>query len=100
MGGYMSIAKEAVSEFATGHGTVGAAVAALTTAAIPLLKYVIIKADLTNTNNVFVGGPGVSATTGFMLDAGEATPPIHIDNLSKVYVIGGAAGQGFSWLAV
>jgi hypothetical protein len=100
MGGYVSIAREASTEFSTGHGTVGVTKAALASASAPLSKYVIIKADLTNTNNVFVGGPTVTTTTGFLLDAGEATPPIHIDDLSKVYVVGDAASQGFSWLAV
>lgn len=100
MGGYVSIAKEAASEFKTGHGVVGAAKAAVATAETLLIRYVVIKADLGNTNNVYVGGSNVLTTTGFMLDAGEATPPIHIDDLSKVWVIGGAASQGYSWLAI
>lgn len=100
MGGYVSIANEAASEFSHGHGTVGAAKAALASAETPLKRYVIIKADLGNSNNVFVGGPTVTTSTGFMLDAGESTPPIHIDDLSKVYVIGDAASQGYSWLAI
>ncbi len=100
MPGYVSIANEAVNEFKTGHGIAGAAKAAVATAETPLMKYVIIKADLGNSNNVYVGGPNVLTTTGFMLDAGEVTPPIHIDDLSKVWVIGGAASQGYSWLAI
>jgi hypothetical protein len=100
--GYINIGREALEEFQVGQGTVGAASAVLVAAnlAKPILKYVIIKADLTNTDDVFVGTASVTASTGFRLDAGEVTPPIHIDDLSKVYVIGGAASQGYSWLAV
>jgi hypothetical protein len=100
MGGYVNIAKEAGEEFQNGHGTIGAAKAALVSAENLINKYVIIKADLTNTNNVFVGTSTVTAVNGFMLDAGEVTPPIPIDDLSKVYIIGDAASQGYSWLAV
>jgi len=100
MGGYVSIANEAASEFKTGHGTVGTTpVVALITVETPVKKYVEVKADLTNTNNIFVGINTVSTTTGFLLDAGESVR-IPIDDLSKVYVVADAAAQGFSWLAV
>lgn len=92
----------ALEEFQAGQGTVGAASQPLAAvgASHTVLRYVVIKADLTNTNDVFVGPNGVSAGSGFRLDAGEVTPPIPIDELSKVYVIGGAASQGYSWLAI
>ena len=99
MAGHVSIANEALPEFLHGHGTVGTTKAVIANQT-PLKKYVIIKADLTNTNNIFVGGVNVTAANGFMLDAGESTPPIHIDDLSKVYVIGDAASQSYSWLAI
>jgi len=100
--GYVNIGREAAEEFQVGQGSVGAASQPLAVvgASRSVLKYVIIKADFTNTNDVFVGTSGVTTTTGFRLDAGEATPPIPIDELSKVHVIGGAALQGYSWLAI
>ena len=91
--------RESVEEFKAGHGTVGVSSQVLANPQ-DVVKYVVIKADLTNTNDVFVGGSGVATSNGFRLDAGEATPPIHIDDLGKVYVVGGAAAQGYSWLAV
>jgi hypothetical protein len=98
---YTNIGKEAAEEFQAGQGTVGLTPQPIEAAGhLPVSKYVIVKADLVNANDVFVGTSTVSATTGFRLDAGEATPPIHIDDLSKVFVLGGAASQGYSWLAV
>jgi len=99
---YVNIGREAVAAFQAGQGTVGVAAQKLSAldAVPPVMKYVIVKADATNTNNVFVGPSGVTATTGFRLDAGEVTPPIHVDDVSKVSVIGDAASQGYSWLAV
>jgi hypothetical protein len=91
--------KESIEEFKSGHGTVGTTAQVLGNSQL-VTKYVVIKADLTNTNNVFVGPSGVTATTGFLLDAGESTPPIQIDDVGKVFVIGDAAAQGYSWMAV
>ena len=99
---YVNIGREALTAFQAGQGTVGATAQKLAAlnAVPPVLKYVIVKADATNSNNVFAGPSGVDATIGFRLDAGETTPPIHIDDVSKVSVIGDAASQGYSWLAV
>jgi hypothetical protein len=99
MGGYVSIAREAAAGFLTGHGVAGVAKTQVVAVATPLQKYVEIKADLTNTNNVYVGVSNVLTTTGYMLDAGELIR-IPVDDMSKVWVIGGAAAQGYSWLAV
>jgi len=100
MGGYVSIAREASEEFSTGHGSVGTTpVVRLASAEAPVEKYVEVKADLTNTDNIFVGIITVTITTGFLLDAGESVR-IPINDLSKVYVVADAAAQGFSWLAV
>jgi hypothetical protein len=99
MGGYVSIAREAAAGFLTGHGVAGVAKSQVATVQTPIEKYVEIKADLTNTNNVYVGVSNVLTTTGYMLDAGELIR-IPVDDLSKVWVIGGAAAQGFSWIAI
>jgi len=93
---------QALEEFQAGQGTVGATSQPLAAvgATHSVERYVIVKADVGNTNDVFVGPSTVAAGTGFRLDAGEVTPPIQIDELFKVYVVGGAASQGYSWLAV
>jgi len=99
MGGFVSIARESSDHFTTGHGVAGAAKSQVATAEMLVDKYVEIKADLANTNNVYVGIANVTTVIGYCLDAGELIR-IPIDDLSKVWVIGGAAAQGYSWLAV
>lgn len=52
-----------------------------------------IKADDANSNDVFVGGSNVSAIAGFRLDAGQALSGVVISDLSRVFIVGGAAAQ-------
>jgi hypothetical protein len=95
----MDIQKTAVPEFKTGHGSVGTS-AAVAGPGFPCVKGVTIKADLANGNNVYVGhSDQVSASNGFVLDAGEDVF-IEVDSLDKVWVIGGAAAQGYSYVAI
>lgn len=96
----MDIQKITVEEFKAGHGTIGTTAAKASTLAIRAVKGVKIKADLGNGNNVYVGhGSGVTSTNGYTLDAGEEVT-IEVDSLDKVWVIGGVADQGYSWLVV
>jgi hypothetical protein len=86
-------------EFKAGHGTIGTT-AARAGVGIPVALKVIIKADLANGNNIYVGhDSSVSGTNGFTLDAGEFVE-IEIDSLDKIWVVGGAADQGYSWIAI
>lgn len=82
----------------TGHGTVGTSEAKISAVSFPIAKHVVIRAAAGNTNTITVGRPG-QAVNGFILAAGEQTPPIYVDETDKVRVIGGAAGQDFSYLA-
>jgi hypothetical protein len=94
----MDIQKEAVEEFFSGHGVVGTAsqVAGIERRCV---KGVWIKADLANGNNVYVGHAESVGANGIVLDAGEDVF-IPIDSLDKVWVYGGAASQGYSYIAV
>jgi hypothetical protein len=95
----MDIQKTTVSEFKTGHGTVGGT-AAVAGPAFRCIKGVTIKADLANGNNVYVGHDNsLSASNGFVLDAGEEVF-IEVDSLASVWVFGGAADQGYSYVAI
>lgn len=95
----MEIQKETVPEFKTGHDTIGTT-PAVAGVELLALKYVRIKADLGNSDNVYVGNtPSVSSENGFQLDAGEHVD-IPVDSLAKVFVVGDAADQGFSYLVV
>lgn len=95
----MNIERSSKAEFRAGAGTVGltAQAAGIKMAAA---KSVTIKADAANTDVVYVGhDASVTAATGFALAKGESVE-IAVDSLDKVYVIGGAASQKYSWLAV
>lgn len=93
----MDIQQVTVGEFKAGHGTVDDTPikAGLT---LHAMKHVKIKADLDNSDNVYVGhDQNVSASNGYPLDAGEEVD-VPVDSLDKVWVVGGAADQGYGWL--
>lgn len=62
-------------------------------------KYVMLRANGANGNVIMVGHSAAGAGDGFILSAGQQSPPIHVANLNKVYLVGGAADQGYSWIA-
>ena len=95
----INIGKESLEDgFLTGNGTVGTSEAKISAVNFPIRKHVVIRADSGNTNTITVGRPG-AATVGYVLAAGEQTPPLYVDETDKVRVIGGAASQNFSWVA-
>lgn len=87
-------------EFHVGNGTVGTSSQKITALSLKAYKYVKVRADAGNGNDIYVGtSENVSASNGFILDAGEEVE-IPIDFTDKVWVLGGAADQDYSWLAV
>jgi hypothetical protein len=64
---------------------------------IPNRLGVIVKALGENTAAVYIGGNGVTISTGFELNAKEATPSLFVDNVQKIYAISAAAGQKVCW---
>lgn len=92
------LGKESVASFAAGDGTVGTS-SAVQLPGRTVLKHVVVRANGGNTNIVMVGHSEATVAAGFVLAAGEETPPIYVDDLSKIWVLGGAASQGFSWIA-
>ena len=65
----------------------------------PVRKYVMLRANGANGNVIMVGHSAAAVGDGFILSAGQQSPPLHVDNLNKLYLVGGAADQGFSWIA-
>ena len=86
-----------VEIFRAGQLTVGVAGVQLMEDSTPMTYGVTIKADASNANNVFVGRINVSATTGFVLDAGEEIF-IPIRSLNKVHLIADAVDQKVHWI--
>ena len=61
---------------------------------------IILRAHVTNTGNIYVGGKGVNTTNGFILGAGEALS-IQIDNTKKtIWINADVTGEGVSWIAL
>ena len=65
----------------------------------PVKKYVMLRANGANGNVIMVGNTAANVEDGFILSAGQQSPPLHVDNLNKLYIVGGAADQGYSWIA-
>jgi hypothetical protein len=94
----VNIAQEALADgFNAGNDTVGQTEQQLGDA-YPVRKHIVVRAATGNTDFVYVGRKG-NAVNGFVLDGGEQTPPIYVDDVSKVFVIGGAASQTYSWIS-
>lgn len=86
-----------------GHKEVASAGTAEAIGASTSIKWVTIQAYLTNTGNVAVGGPGVSASatkgtgTGITLTQG-ASITIATDNLADIYVDAITTGDGVRYI--
>lgn len=94
----VNIAQESVGGFNAGSDTIGTSPQPLA-APYPVKKHVVVRANGANASVVIVGPTEESAASGFILSAGQQTPPIYVDNVSKVFVVGGAANQGYSWIS-
>lgn len=61
---------------------------------------IIIRAHITNVGDIYIGGQGVTAGTGFIVGAGESVA-VQIDAQKKrVFVDAATAGDGVSWMAL
>lgn len=69
----------------------------LSAASVPIKK-VAIKADPVNTGNIYVGGAGVGAADGYILESGDSVEII-IDNLNAVWIDADVAGEEVSYIA-
>jgi hypothetical protein len=86
--------------FITGQATVQMAGTSVEVVSTVKTYLVVIRADINNAGSIYVGTKGVSATTGYILDAGEALA-IPIDNLKKaIWVDAANSGDGCSWIAL
>ena len=91
--------KQSQSGFSVGNGTVGNGASQQLTATSPdTVKGVYVKCT---SGTIYVGvNTNVSATTGYpLVAAGDNAVEIAVDDPSKVWVIGAAAGQTYKWLA-
>lgn len=92
----VNVAKESVADWNSGNGTVGTTPQAI--GEYPVKKHVVIRATTGNTGTIGLSPNAGSAANGFILGAGETSPPIYVDDLNKVFVVGSAASQSYSWI--
>lgn len=83
------------SSFSNNQATVGTSAAALPSNA--LINGVIVQALSTNTVSIYIGGSGVTTSTGFELQPGQATS-IAVNNTNLIYAISGSAAQGLCFI--
>lgn len=94
----VAIVEESLEDgFNAGHDTVGATEQALASA-WRVRKHVVITADAANTDPIFIGTQNNSAN-GFVLKAGDTSPPIYVDDVSKVFVTGASSDPAYSWIS-
>ena len=100
MANNFSVGSETMHNWQAGNGTVGETPAQLFPAAFRVYKSVVIRANAGNSGTLSIGDNSSRADGGFILAAGDTSPEIKINDLSKVWLIGSAADQAYSWLAV
>lgn len=83
----------------TGKTTVSSAGTEVVLASSQAVYSVTVKALASNTGLIYVGGAGVSSTTGFQLSARDSVS-LDITDLSTVWVDCAVNGEGVTWLAV
>lgn len=94
----IDIFKESLSfGFNAGNSTAGATEKPLDKA-WPVNKHVVIHADADNTDPILIGTENNSAN-GFVLAAGETSPPIYVDDVSKVFITGASSNPAYSWIS-
>jgi len=83
----------------SGHTDVAVAGTQVTLGAAAVIRSVIIRANATNTQNIYVGPAAVAAATGYILAPGESMA-IAIAARGTVWIDADVNGEGVSYLAV
>jgi hypothetical protein len=65
----------------------------------PVKKYVMLRANGANASVIMIGNRADNASDGFILSAGQQSPPIYVNDVNRIYIVGGAVDQGYSWIA-
>lgn len=58
---------------------------------------ITIRASTGNSDVIYVGGPDVDSTNGYVLAAGEPSPPLHVSP-SEIWIDCASNGDGFTWI--
>jgi hypothetical protein len=82
-----------------GHGIATTTEAPMSAIRFFILKYIVVKADSANTDVIYLGAKGY-ASSGFVLHAGDSSPPIPVEHSDAIGLVSASGSQGFSWIAV
>lgn len=63
-------------------------------------EQVYFRSHPSNSQNIYIGGSDVSSSVGMVLQPGEFSPWIPVQNLNELYHIAGAAGQDLRFFIV
>lgn len=68
-----------------------------TSVSIPDGAALTVRADSGNAGNIYVGDGSVSASTGFVLGAGESVS-VHVADVTDIHIDADNNGEGVSWI--
>jgi len=94
----VNIGRESGSSFSAGSGTVGTTSQPLGPPT-PVRKHVVVRAARSNNGNIRLGSTAESAGEGYLMENGRISPPIYVDDVSKIFVVAEAPDQVYSWIA-
>lgn len=96
----VNIGKESLEDgFMAGNGTAPAAETKVSAVNFPIRKHIVIHADSANGSDDIVVGRVGQAASGFVLHAGDTSPPIYVSETDMIRVYGAAGTPAFSWIA-
>ena len=97
-GAATSVKQAPSSTVVTGQQTITTSAVQLNSGTSVTVKHkLLVKALSTNSGITYVGPSGVSATTGYALQAGDSVE-LDVDNVNKLYAIGTASDK-LTWMA-
>lgn len=94
----VNIGKASGSSFSAGSGTVGTTPQPLGPPT-PVRKCVVVRAARSNNRSIRLGSTKESASDGYLMEKGRVSPPIYVDDVSKIFVVSDAPDQAYSWIA-
>jgi len=96
----MQIDKESLPDFWTGVGTVSKTPAKLSDASQPIRKGIYIRVGTLPAGALLsIGSTQAVGTIGFVVPAGETSPLLYIDDVSKLWVVSTEDNTPFTWIA-
>jgi hypothetical protein len=96
----MQIDKESLPDFWTGAITVGKTPVQLSSASQPIRKGIHIRVGTLPAGALLsIGCTNAVGTIGFIVPAGETSPLLYVDDLSKLWLVSSEDNTPITWIA-